>query len=178
MVPETSSKLVLALGGWPRRSITALAGHGVLGSRLIGDAQVSQAEDMKEITDLASEWRRSAERGDLDAHISFLAEDAIVLYPGGGAMEPAAVRVYEEVLRRYHVFTSENLNLQAPVISGDFAYIWGEADTVVTGVEDPSRKRRIRTYLLIWHRQSSGEWKLKVAMYNESARRTWIPTRR
>jgi hypothetical protein len=78
-------------------------------------------------------------------------------------MEPAALRTYEEVFRRYGLLISETLHLQTPVVSSDFAYIWGTADTVVGG------KREIRTYLLILHRQSSGEWKIKVATYNESA---------
>lgn len=129
---------------------------------------MSQADDARKITDLTREWRQSAERGELDTHISFLADDGVVLYPGGGVMEPAALRTYEEVIHRY-MSVYETLDLQTPVISGDFAYNWGTAETIRDGRDGRPTHRKIRTYLLIWHRQSSGEWKLKVVMYNEAA---------
>jgi ketosteroid isomerase-like protein len=125
---------------------------------------------------------------DIAAYVSFLADDAIVLYPGLGALDREELALTMEVFQRYGVSNTEILQTQTTHMDGDLAYNWFTANATVDRGDAPTRpwslrsiwqrisgrgsawirtRKEIRTYLLIWHRHATAGWKLKVAMRHE-----------
>jgi ketosteroid isomerase-like protein len=134
-----------------------------------GRCSVPHSNDVSTVEKLTSEWHAAAERGDFADHVSYFADDAVVLY-GGPEMDPAELAVYLEVFQRYGLLGTEALQKQTTSVDGDLAHSWFTVQTILDNEGEPVRqwnlrrlwlmitaktdatnsaRRRIRTYLLI-----------------------------
>lgn len=109
----------------------------------------------------------AVERKNLDSLISFYAEDAFLL----PTAEPI-VKGKEAIRAEWsHIFNIPNFNNKSVLAkvevskAGDMAYTMGYYEAVMMG-EDGNLTKEPGKWVSIWKKQSNGEWRIIVDIYN------------
>lgn len=130
-------------------------------------AQDTREEDERAIRELGIEIWEATEAKDLERLMSFIAEDAMVLYPNTPILNGKdAIR---EIWRAYFAmpdFAMSGKDVKVEVSrSGDLAYVQGTCsssmnDAVGKPITDKGK------YIGILKKQADGEWKIAADIYN------------
>ena len=128
---------------------------------------VNHADDEAAIRKADSTWSTVAEARNVDGHLSYFTDDAIVMAPN----EP--MRVGRDSIRvmMTQMFSSPGFAIKWQVTkvevagSGDLGYSIGTyeaamADAKGTAVSDHGK------YTTVWKKQADGSWKVAVDMFN------------
>ena len=115
--------------------------------------------DEQEIRELAAEWCRAAEAGDLDAILALMTEDAVFLTAGH---PPMTAEQFAAGFRQLagNVQLRIEQRFQEIVASGDLAYAWSHLTVVATTVATGARSRRSGDTLTIFRKSPTGRWLL------------------
>jgi uncharacterized protein (TIGR02246 family) len=123
--------------------------------------------DERAIREADAAWSKAAAAKDVEAYLSFLAEDALVLPPN------APMQTGKESMRRG---LSEEMANPGYAISwqasraeasrgGDLAYTVGTYQFTMTGPKGKPVTDRGK-YVTIWRKQSDGKWKVVADIFN------------
>jgi uncharacterized protein (TIGR02246 family) len=133
------------------------------------DTRVADAQAVKEVE---AAWIKGMANKDLDQWASYLADDAVGLYPGSGILNGrAAMKTGFSP-----VFADPNFALtfqqlkQVPSKGGDMVYCMGTFSWTFT---DPKTKKPHTDkgkYLTIYMKQGDGNWKAVADTYNSDTR--------
>ncbi len=128
-------------------------------------APSSPADATAIITQTGAAWARHWNAGELDAVVAAYAEDAVYMPPHHAALHGReAIREY---LKRPMGRGVKDLVYEVTYIrqSGDLAYDVGRYRMTVP--EKDGRTRRDEgKYLVVWKRESSGEWKIAADSFS------------
>ena len=115
-----------------------------------------------------AEWAQSASEGrDVERILSYWTEDAVVLPPGLPAVVgKAALRQYVEGSRQIPGFRitweSKDVTLSP---DGQLAYMFSRNAVTVNALDGTPLTTEGRA-VTIWHRESDGEWRCAVDVWN------------
>ncbi len=136
--------------------------------------RVDIASEQATLFNRDTEWSRAAEGKDVEAILSFVADDAIFLPPDGPMLRG------KEIIRRFWSELAE---------TPDFSLSWEAADAVVSSAgdmgythglvlvtrkdEEGNTDTERAKYVTIWKKQPDGSWQVVVDIWNsnESQRR-------
>jgi uncharacterized protein (TIGR02246 family) len=118
-----------------------------------------------------AEWARLASEGlDVEAIVSYWTDDAVVLPPGMPQVRgKEALRKYvEESLRipGFNITWSSDEVVFSP--DGNLAYLFSRNAVTVPGLQGEAVTSKGRA-VTIWRRESDGEWRCAVDIWNEAA---------
>jgi ketosteroid isomerase-like protein len=126
-----------------------------------------RAADVSTLTNLDTEWSRTAISQDVDKTISYYAEDAIVLPPNGPvATSRDAIRnVWKEMITVPGLSGGWTATKVEVARSGEIGYVTGHWEFKWT---DPSGKPASDRgkFLELWKKQADGTWKAAVDTWN------------
>ena len=105
----------------------------------------------------------SFESSDVTAWVDFYTEDAIFVGPGVPAIEGR--RALSDVAPQISISSME-IAADSTLGTGDFAATFGRA-TWVSGPKGSDAERVKRRFLMVWHRDSDGRWRIAREMLNE-----------
>jgi ketosteroid isomerase-like protein len=131
-------------------------------------ASAGAADPPDEVATIQEQSRRLSEayvRGDIEALVDLYLEDGVAI-PGGS--EP--VRGREALLRLWALPEGRTIlrHVSEPTaidVDGDRAYDWGHYEGQAAHNGEPLDPFR-GTYLIVWQRNSAGEWKMAVDMWS------------
>jgi uncharacterized protein (TIGR02246 family) len=121
--------------------------------------------DKAAIGEAAAAFSAAFMRGDVDAMMALYTEDAVI-FPGGSDRLQG-----QEALRQYwtvppnRTITLHQITSEQVVIEGDMASDHGVYEVHVEQdgeAQDPAYGK----YLIVWHRQPNGAWKMHLDMWN------------
>ena len=128
---------------------------------------ISDHDDEAAIRDADIAWSRAFETGDLEAIVSYYADDVTVLPPN----LPAAVgKQAARELNRSQLATPGLSGSWRPervevARSRDIGYSWGNYVVTMTGPSGSPVDDRGK-YVAIWRKQADGSWKVAVEAFN------------
>ena len=115
-------------------------------------------EDEAAIRALAQQAVQAENDEDLEAWLSTVADDAVILTANGPVAGKDAIR--ESMATSFADLDWEGgWTLEAIEISGDLAVMWGPLDIVTTSRESGHRSRQVGYHLDVARRQPDGSWK-------------------
>jgi len=123
-----------------------------------GDQHHDPVEDEAAIRALAQQGVQAENDEDLEAWLSMVADDAVILTAEGPVEGKDAIR--EFMTASFADLDWEGgWTLEAVEISGDLAVMWGPLDIVTTSRESGHRSREVGYHLDVARRQPAGSWK-------------------
>jgi uncharacterized protein (TIGR02246 family) len=137
---------------------------------LLGCASAGHPEDIRaRILRLDAEWSEAAQTRDVDRIVSYWADDATVLPPGGPpVVGKAAIRAFVAKSFENPSFRiSWKTNDVVVSKSGDFAYGIGTNRVSVTA-PDGTLVTVDGKAVTIWRREPDGSWKCVVDIWNDA----------
>ena len=122
------------------------------------DQDHDPVEDEAAIRALAQQGVQAENDEDLEALLSMVADDAVILTAEGPVEGKDAIR--ESFAASFADLDWEGgWTLEAVEISGDLAVMWGPLDVVTTSRESGHRSREVGYHLDVARRQPDGSWK-------------------
>ena len=149
------------------RLVTAVLTVGAPRSAHAQPDTVEQESLGEELMDLSRAWSDAFARGDLEAVLSYWADDATVMAPGQPPIRgKEAIREYIMGTRDIPGFRVCWEPLEAHVAaSGDLAYLIERLSTTVAD-ETGASVTEYKKVVTVWERQPDGSWKNVVDMWN------------
>jgi uncharacterized protein (TIGR02246 family) len=139
---------------------------------LIGCTQTApdtRAADENELKELDAQWSKTAEARDLDATLTYYADDAVVM-PGDApvANSKQAIRDLWTPMMSSNISVSWQLNQAEVARSGDLGYARGVYQLVTKDSAGKITTERGKL-LEVWKKQSDGKWKCAVDNFSADA---------
>ncbi len=130
-------------------------------------ASVDQEAEAEKLMQLSRAWSDAAVAGDLEALLSYWADDAVMMAPGQPAIRgKAAIRDFVMASGQSPGFQISWEPLEAHVAaSGDLAYLI-ERNRISTLDASGSPMTAHNKVVTVWERQPDGSWKNVVDMWN------------
>jgi ketosteroid isomerase-like protein len=124
------------------------------------------------------EWARAAGRGDIEAALSFWADDAILMAPGQPTfVGKAAIR---EFLRQSLAIPGFSITWEPEHASisssGDLGYMV-ERNRISFTNENGMPQTQFGKAVTVWRKSSAGEWKCVVDTWNDNPMERALPPR-
>jgi len=144
-----------------------LALHGSLAIMLLASAcsqapADNRAADERTIRDLDSKWAAAANSSDLEASVSYYADDASLLPPNAPiASSKEAIRAVWKSLLAPGVSVSWQPSKVEVARSGDLAYLRGTYEVALKGKSVDTGK-----LIEVWKKQADGNWKVTADTFN------------
>jgi len=115
-------------------------------------------DDRQAILDLLQAWREATARGDLDAVLGLMTEDAVFLTPGN---DPMSRERFAEIFRGFGpgMRIDAQQDVRDLLVSGDLAYAWTHLVVTMTA-GDGGRSTRSGHVLTVFRRGAEGRWRL------------------
>jgi uncharacterized protein (TIGR02246 family) len=139
---------------------------------LAGQSGAKSPADSAALKETTRKWREAAIRGDAEAYMRYVADDAVFLAPN---LEPivgrAAISAFVAGVFKT-ISVTEVLSNQAPVSSQNLGFVWGTYDATYTDKAKGTKTPELGNHLFLWQRGTTGEWKLRVAIWNTKPRPT------
>lgn len=128
------------------------------------DADMLKAEE-EAIRNADMEWSNSAKQ--VDGHLSFFTEDAMVLAPNEASV--SGKEAIGKILDEYHAMPGFSITWSPSDVevasSGDLGYSIGTYNLSINdSLGSPMTDRG--KYLTVWKKQADGTWKVAVDMFN------------
>ena len=131
----------------------------------------TRAADEKTIRDLDSKWAAAANASDLDASVSYYADDASLLPPNAPIAESKdAIRAVWKGLLMPGVSVSWKPSKVEVARSGDLAYLRGTYQVAMKGKTEDTGK-----LIEVWKKQADGNWKVAADTFNSDLPATPAP---
>jgi len=128
---------------------------------------IDQAAELKALRQVSARWSDVSGTGDIDAELSFWADDAVFMPPGTDFLEgKAAIRAFleeESALENLSIGWSTHSGYVAE--SGDLAYLVEEL-RMEFDAENGDRVSVPGKIVTVWRKNSAGEWKNVADIYN------------
>ncbi|RJP69720.1 MAG: SgcJ/EcaC family oxidoreductase [Ignavibacteriales bacterium] len=125
-------------------------------------------KDSAEVGMVYLKWRETAIQGDVDAYMSYLADDVVLLLPNAEPLKGKEV-IRKLVVNVFNTITVAETNIMKDIIICDnLGYAWGIYDATFTAKADGTKTRELGKVVTLWQRGSDGQWKLKMGMSNPS----------
>lgn len=128
------------------------------------------------LIETSREWARAAEAGDIEAALSFWADDAIVMAPG----QPTVVGkpAIREFLRQSLAIPGFSITWepeQASISgSGDLGYMV-ERNRISFTNADGTRQTQFGKAVTVWRKSPAGHWKCVVDTWNDNPMERALP---
>lgn len=121
----------------------------------------------EELRKLDEQWSAAAARNDLDATLSFYAEDAVVL-PGNAPIAADKKAIREVWAGMLGPGTSVSWKVSKAVVakSGELGYIYGTYELTMKDAKGGPPVQDKGKLVEIWKKQADGKWKCVVDTYN------------
>ena len=150
-----------------RGALVAVLAMGVMvgGCSLIG-----KLEDFDEVTELRKldeQWSAAAAKNDLEATLSFYADDAVVL-PGNApiATDKKAIREIWAGMLGPGTAVSWKVTKAEVAKSGELGYLYGTYELTMKDAKGGPPVKDNGKLVEIWKKQAEGKWKCIVDTYN------------
>jgi uncharacterized protein (TIGR02246 family) len=129
--------------------------------------EMKMLDPMDVLTGICASYQSSVSANDAAAYASQFARDAVRL-PPGGKPEHGPDEIERNEQRDYDVarWTIAVRPIQAMRIDDDWIYGIAETDITLVAHADGATKTMTANKGWLLHRQASGEWKIKRAMWN------------
>jgi len=116
-------------------------------------------EDEQAIRSLVSSWMEATARGDVDAVLGLMTEDAMFLTPGQPPMNKAAFAATSRSQVSGKLRIDAKSEVQEVHVDGSMAYLWSHLDVTVTaeGANNPIHRAG---HTLTIFRKVGGRWLL------------------
>jgi uncharacterized protein (TIGR02246 family) len=146
--------------------------HGIAGAvaaslAACGAPKSDSAAEGAKLMQTSRDWARVAATGDIDATLSYWADDAVIMPPGEPVLRgKEAIRAYLERSAKVPGFRISWEPLEAKISeSGDMGYLIER--TQVT-INDPTGRPVTSSFrgLTVWRKQADGSWKNAVDVSN------------
>ena len=128
---------------------------------------IDQAAELEALMQISARWSDVSGTGDIDAELSFWADDAVFMPPGTDFLEgKAAIRAFleeESALENLRIGWSTRSGYVAE--SGDLAYLVEEL-RMEFDAENGDRVSVPGKIVTVWRKNSAGEWKNVADIYN------------
>ena len=111
--------------------------------------------DEQQILDLVARWRSATARGDLDAVLGMMTDDALFLTPGKPPMTKERFADGFRMLAT-HVKVEAEQDVGEVQVSGDLAYVWTKLNVTMTENESGEGSERAGNTLTVFRRGPSG----------------------
>lgn len=120
--------------------------------------------DVKALNDLEIEWSKATAANDIQKAVSYYADDAVLIAPGGDAVQgKPAITSAMQAMSKDPAFSLKFQTTKADVAkSGDVGYTWGVYQMTVT---DPKTHKPLNdhgSYATVYKKQADGSWKAAV----------------
>src|SRR5215467_2328333 len=131
---------------------------GVRDDRASAAAEISKADE---------QWSAAAAKHDLEAALSFYADDAVVL-PGNAAiaLDKKAIRELWAAMLGPEAAVSWKVSKAEVAKSGELGYIYGTYESTSQDPKGGPAVHDTGKLVEIWKRQADGQWKCIVDTYN------------
>lgn len=117
------------------------------------------ASDEEQIRELVSEWMAATRRGDVDAVLDLMTDDAVFLVAGHAPMSKSD---YATAARAQSAHGAPSIEGSSEIreiqVSGDWAFLWTRLTVVATHPDGGSIKRAGHTLTIL--RKENGRWRL------------------
>jgi uncharacterized protein (TIGR02246 family) len=130
---------------------------------------LSSADDVQaEVREASARYFDTLRRLDHEAASSMFAEDALLMPPGGPDLA-GGVAIHAMMAEAYPPLRFIELELKSTEIEvrGDLAFEVTHYDERV-GMPDGTDVEHSGRFLVVWRRESSGEWRILRGMYNHN----------
>ena len=126
------------------------------------------SSDQEALMQVSRDWSKAAATGNVDAMVSYWADDAVVMPPGQAALSgKAAIRAYVESSLKIPGFTI-SWEPQSASVQGGQGYLIEKNRVTFTG-----EKGELVTVngkaVTVWRKNADGQWKCVVDIWNDDA---------
>ncbi len=124
-----------------------------------------------------TEWSRAAEGKDVEAILSFVADDAIFFPPDGPMLRGKEIirSFWSELVETPDFSVSWEATDAVVSSAGDMGYTYGLA-LVTRKDEEGNTDTELTKYVTIWKKQSNGSWQVVVDIWNSNEPQRRITT--
>ena len=146
--------------------VAILTAGGLVGGCGVG-MNLDKSGEAVELRKLDEQWSAAAANNDLEATLSFYAEDAVVL-PGNApiARDKKAIREVWAGTLGPGTAVSWKVTKAALAKSGELGYLYGTYELTMKDPKGGPPERDKGKVVEIWMKQPDGNWKCIVDMYN------------
>src|SRR5262245_38274786 len=146
--------------------VAILTADGLVGGCGVG-MNLDKSGEAVELRKLDEQWSAAAANNDLEATLSFYAEDAVVL-PGNApiARDKKAIREVWAGMLGPGTAVSWKVTKAALAKSGELGYLYGTYELTMKDPKGGPPERDKGKVVEIWMKQPDGKWKCIVDMYN------------
>jgi uncharacterized protein (TIGR02246 family) len=121
---------------------------------------MQESDDQRAIRDLVAEWMAATKRGDSQAVLDLMTDDAVFLVPGQPPMDKAAFASASTKSRTDEQLAFEGVaDIKEVCVDGSTAYMWSHLTVTVTPPSGAAPIRRAGHTLTIF-RKVRGRWLL------------------
>jgi uncharacterized protein (TIGR02246 family) len=115
--------------------------------------------DEQQIRRLMAEWHERTKRGDVEAILALMTDDAVFLTCGN---PPMTKRDFAESFRKFagRIQIESTQEIRDFHVSGDVAYSWSHVSVVMTSPETGERSERAGHVLTVFRKSPLGSWLL------------------
>lgn len=126
-----------------------------------------RAAEEAAIRALDEQWSAAAAKNDLEATLSFYAEDAVLLAPNAPiAADPKSIRESWAGLLAPNTATSWKVTKVEVAKSGELGYLYGTYQLTIKDSKGGPDINDTGKILEVWKKQADGKWKCIVDTYN------------
>jgi uncharacterized protein (TIGR02246 family) len=120
---------------------------------------VQESDDQRAIRSLVAEWMAATKRGDGEAILELMTDDAVFLVPGQPPMTKAVFAMAARAEPRERPAFDGVSDIKEIRVDGDSAYVWSHLTVTVTPPGDHAPIRRAGHTLSVF-RRVEGKWRL------------------
>jgi len=149
----------------------AMVSGAILYALLMASCGPSEVRDDRalaaEISKADEQWAAAASKNDLDATLSFYADDAVVL-PGNApiAVDKKAIRELWAAMLGPNSAVSWKVTKAEVAKSGELGYLYGTYELTIRDAKGGPPVHDTGKLVEIWKKQADGKWRCIVDTYN------------
>lgn len=116
------------------------------------------AMDEQAIRAVVAEWMSATQRGDIQAVLQLMTEDAIFLTPGQEPMDRAAFEAATRTQVERNLRIDGVSDIREVQVEGNMAFLWSRLSVAITSADGSAAKRDGHTLTIF--RKQDGKWRL------------------